>query len=154
MLQIVTGSPSRDCGQVTRREFLQIGTLALGGLTLPGLLSARAQAAAEGKSVKDTSIVLLFLTGGPSQIETFDPKMTAPVEYRSVCGEVASSMPGVTVGATFEKLAQWIHKMALVRSFTHELSDHTMAVEQVMRGGNPIHQAGMGAIAARLCGTS
>jgi hypothetical protein len=78
MLQIVTGSPRRDCGQATRREFLQIGTLGLGGLTLPGLLSARAQAAAVGKSVKDTSIVLLFLTGGPSQIETFDPKMTAP----------------------------------------------------------------------------
>jgi len=154
MLDIVTSSSRRNCEGATRREFLQVGTLALGGLTLSGLLSARAHAAAAGNPVKDTSVVLLFLTGGPSHIETFDPKMTAPAEYRSVTGEVQSRIPGVTLGATFAKLAGQTHKMALVRSFTHETSDHTMAVEQVMRGGNPIHQAGIGAMAARLRGTS
>src|SRR5207253_256610 len=92
--------------------------------------------------------------GGPSQIETFDPKMTAPSEYRSVTGEVASNVPGVSFGGTFVKLARHADKMALVRSFTHETSDHTKAVEQVMRGGNPIDRSGMGAVTARLRGVS
>ena len=154
MLEIVTGNSCRTCDGATRRGFLQVGTLALGGLSLPGLLSARDSAAAAGNAVKDTSVVLLFLTGGPSQIETFDPKMTAPAEYRSVTGEAASNVPGVSLGGTFVKLVRLADKMAIVRSFTHDTGDHTQAVEQVMRGGNPIHQAGMGGLAARLRGTS
>lgn len=154
MLEIVTNRDRRNCEGNTRREFLQVGTLALGGLSLAGLLSARARAAAAGRTAKDTSVVLLFLTGGPSQVETFDPKMTAPAEYRSVTGDVATTIPGVALGGTFTRLARHADKMALVRSFTHDASDHTKAVEQVVRGGNTIHQAGMGAFAARLRGAS
>ena len=154
MLEIVTASARRNCEGASRRDFLQVGTLALGGLTLPGLLAARARAAQAGAAIKDTSVVMLFLTGGPSQIETFDPKRRAPAEYRSATGAVDSKIPGIALGGTFPKLAARAHQMALVRSFTHETSDHTKAVEQVMRGGNPIHQAGMGAIAARLRGAS
>lgn len=153
MLDVVTNRSSRDCGGVSRRAFLEAGSLTLGGLTLAGLLSARARAAAAGQRVKDTSVILLFLTGGPSQIETFDPKMSAPRECRSVTGEVATTIPGVTFGATFAGLARHADKLAIVRSFSHDTSDHTKAVEQVARGGNPIHQAGMGAFAARLRGT-
>ncbi len=154
MLEIVTGRARRNCRGVTRRECLQVGTLGLGGLSLAALLSARADAAAAGDMVKDTSVVVLFLTGGPSQIEMFDPKMSAPADYRSATGAVASKIPGVALGGTFPKLAALADKMALVRSFTHEVSDHTKAVQQVMRGGNPINQAGMGALAARLRGAS
>ena len=63
---------------------------------------------------------MLFLTGGPSQIETFDPKMTAPSEFRSVTGEVKSNLAGVTLGGTFEKLANHVDKLAPIRSFSHE----------------------------------
>ncbi|MSQ93665.1 MAG: DUF1501 domain-containing protein [Gemmataceae bacterium] len=136
-----------------RREFLQVGTLGLGALSLSGLLRARAEAANEGKTARDTSVVFLFLTGGPSHIETFDPKMTAPAEYRSITGETATRIPGVTFGGTFPQLAQCAHRMAVVRSFSHETSDHTRAVQQVIRGGNS-GEAGMGAIMARLRGTS
>src|SRR5882757_6262475 len=98
-----------------RRAFLQAGGLALGGLTLPGLLAARA---AEGKQlIKDRSVIFLFLHGGPSQIETFDPKMSAPSEFRSVTGEVATSLPGVTFGGTFPRLAAMADRLAVVRSF-------------------------------------
>jgi uncharacterized protein (DUF1501 family) len=148
-----SGGRTTRAGQ-TRREFLEVGTLALGSLSLPALLSARARAAAAGHSVKDTAVVMLFLTGGPSQIETFDPKMTAPAEYRSVTGDVASKIPGVALGGTFTGLARHVDKLALVRSFSHDSSDHTKAVELVMRGGNTIHHAGMGAFATRLRGTS
>lgn len=148
------GKPSRDCTGVSRRQFMQVGSLGLGTLHLTDLLAARAQAARAGLATRDTSVVLLFLTGGPSQIETFDPKMTAPSDVRSVTGAVRSKIPGVELGGTFPNLARMTDRMALVRSFTHGTSDHTKAVEQVVRGGNPINHAGMGAIAARLRGTS
>ena len=150
MLEIFSGNPNRHC---SRRECLQVGTLAFGGFSLPGLLSAKASAEAP-VAFQDKSIVMLFLTGGPSQIETFDPKMTAPREFRSVTGEVSTSMPGVTFGGTFPLMAPHADKMAIVRSFTHGSSNHTTAVEQVIRGGNPINHTGMGSIVSRLRGTS
>jgi uncharacterized protein (DUF1501 family) len=120
---------------------------------LAGLLRARAEAAGEGRSARDTSVVFLFLTGGASHIETFDPKMTAPAEYRSITGETATRLPGVTFGGTFPRMARLAHRMAVVRSFSHETSDHTRAVQQMIRGGNS-GEAGMGSILARLRGTS
>ena len=93
-------------GKQGRREFLRVGGLALGGLTLPGLLSLQAQAAGSGTLLKNKSVIFLFMHGGPSQIETFDPKMTAPSGIHSVTGEVATKIPGVTFGGTFPRLAQ------------------------------------------------
>ena len=66
-----------------RREFLKIGSLGLGGLTLSHLFQAQAAAAPRHGFLKDRAVVFLFCHGGPSQIETFDPKMTAPSEIRS-----------------------------------------------------------------------
>jgi len=154
MLELDLGNSRRPCQGGTRREFLQIGTLALGGFTLAELLAARSYAAPHQRAAKDTSVVLLFLTGGPSQIETFDPKMQAPAGNRSVTGAVASNLPGVAFGGTFPELAKIADRLAVVRSFTHGESDHTKAVEQVIRGGNPINKAGMGAISSRLRGMS
>jgi hypothetical protein len=70
--------PPRKCDGSSRREFLQVGTLGLFGLTLPDLLRARAAAIRSGKAIKDTSVILLFSDGGASQFETFDPKMEVP----------------------------------------------------------------------------
>ena len=99
-----------------RRDFLRIGGLTLGGLSLPGLLAARAQAAAAGRPVTDKSVIFLFMHGGPSQVETFDPKMTAPVGIHSATGEVGTTIPGVTFGATFEKVARLANTLTVVRS--------------------------------------
>src|SRR5437764_322090 len=98
MLTIGAGGPFH------RRAFLKVGGLALGGLALPELLAARA--AAPSRTVADRSVIFLFLHGGPTQIETFDPKMGAPVETRSTTGEVKTSLPGVTFGGSFPKLAR------------------------------------------------
>lgn len=153
MLKLV--SPHRDlaCDRLSRRGFLQVGALGLGGLTLPWLLSLKAQAAQSGLAVKDKAVVLLFCSGGPSHIETFDPKMSAPAGVRSVTGEVQTSVPGITYGGTFENLSRHAHRMAVVRSFAHKVGDHVKAIEHVMQCGNP-SKAGVGAIAARLRGTS
>ncbi len=79
MLNFLANRTYRDCEGASRREFLKVGTLGLGAATLPGLLQARAEAAAAGAAVKDTSIVWIWLGGGPTHVETFDPKMIAQV---------------------------------------------------------------------------
>ncbi|MCH8922844.1 MAG: DUF1501 domain-containing protein, partial [Planctomycetes bacterium] len=150
MLEIVTGQASRNCQGVTRREFLQVGTMGLGGLSLAGLLSARADAAAAGDTVKDTSVVVLFLTGGPSQIETFDPKMTAPSGIRSITGEIQTKIPGVTFGSTFEKIAGLADKVSIVRSFTTGDSRHD--IKPIVHADT--FNANLGTIYSRIVGTN
>ncbi|MBL8796522.1 MAG: DUF1501 domain-containing protein [Planctomycetia bacterium] len=98
-----------------RRDFLKVGTLGLGGLPFASLLGAQA---AETKSVvTGKSVIFLHMHGGPSQTETFDPKMTAPEGIRSTTGEVQTALPGITFGATFAKLAKLADKLAVVRSY-------------------------------------
>lgn len=111
-------------GTAGRREFLRVGALSLGGLTLPQLLAARAAAALQGGPVRDKSVVFLFMHGGPPQIETFDPKMGAPSGIRSVTGEVPTTLPGVSFGGTFEKLARRAKRLSVVRSFVTGTGDH------------------------------
>ena len=134
MLNLFSGRRYRDCEGASRREFLKIGSLGAGALTLPGLLAARAQAKAAGLPTKDTSVVWIWLGGGPTHVETFDPKLTAPSEYRSTTGEVASSIPGVTLGGTFPNIARVADKMAFVRSFAHTNSGHGGGTHFVMTG--------------------
>jgi len=98
----------------TRRSFLKVGSLGLGGLSLPQLLQAESDFPA---SLRDKSVVFLFMHGGPPQTETFDPKMTAPAEYRCFNGEIPTSVPGLTYGASMEKLAEVAHLTSIVRSF-------------------------------------
>src|SRR5574337_2090279 len=86
-----------------RRAFLRAGAISLGGLLLPGRLAG---AAAETRRLlTGRSVIFLFLHGGPSQFETFDPKMSAPGEVRSATGELATRIPGITFGGTFPRLA-------------------------------------------------
>jgi hypothetical protein len=107
-----------------RREFLRLGGLALGGLSLADLLAARTTAAQVGQLATDKSVIFLFLHGGPSQFETFDPKMSAPAEVRSATGELATRIPGVTFGGTFPRLAALADKLTIVRSFTTGDANH------------------------------
>lgn len=134
MLTVQSQRTARNCEGQTRRDFLKIGTLGLTGLTLPSLLQARAQAAQQGQVTRDTSIVWLWLSGGATHVETFDPKMSAPIEYRSVTGEVQTNLPGVTIGGNFQKMSQHADKMAFVRSFAHTNSGHGGGTHFVMTG--------------------
>jgi uncharacterized protein (DUF1501 family) len=137
--------PAR-CG---RRDFLRVGGLALGGLSLADLLAQRAAASA-GSPVRDKSVIFVFLHGGPSQIETFDPKMTAPVGVRSVNGETATSLAGVTFGSAFPKLAALAHKLAIVRSFRTGDGNHD--IKPVV--GRETLGANLGSLLARAGGTN
>jgi hypothetical protein len=136
MLTINFPGGSRHCSGIHRRNFLQVGTLSLGGLALPQWLQCQAQGGQAGYARPEKSVVLLYLSGGASQIETFDPKMMAPDNVRSVTGEVKTSIAGVTFGGNFSKLAQLADRLAVVRSFAHSVGDHEQAHVHVLSGGS------------------
>ena len=109
---------------VSRRSFLSVGSLALGGVALPDLLRAQETVKNLGGVAKDRTVVFLFMHGGPSQTETFDPKMGAPSGIRSMTGEIPTRLPGITFGSTFEKLARLNDQFSIVRSFTTQSGAH------------------------------
>ena len=129
-----------------RRDFLRIGSLC--GLTLSGLLAAKARAA-ERSVLRNKSVVFLFLHGGPPQIETFDPKRDVPENNRSCTGEVQTKLPGVWFGGTLPKLAQRADRVAVVRNFASRNGGHSAL--PVLTGG---HRSGatVGAMCARGTG--
>ena len=133
-----------------RRSFLKVGSLALGGLSLMDLLQAKASAAPEARRsiTKDRSVIFLHLHGGPSQIETFDPKMGAPVEFRSATGEVQTRIPGVTFGGTFPKLGALADKVSIVRSYVPGDGNHD--IKPVV--GRDTFGANLGSIHSRITG--
>ena len=151
MLTIFDPRPSHDCQGFRRREFLRVGSLGLFGLSLPRLLEASASAA---PAVKDyatgRAVVLLFLGGGPSHVELFDPKMTAPSEIHSVTGEVKTVLPGITFGGTFPQLAALADKFSIVRSYGSKNAGHEY--HPVTTAGNPL-KAAFGALYTRIAGT-
>src|SRR5262245_12277720 len=140
---------SRGC--MGRRDFLRIGSVGLGGLSLANLLQAQAAGAKAGaRPVSGKSVIFLFLHGGPSQTETFDPKMDAPAGVRSVTGEVPTTLAGVTFGGTFPRLASLANKMAIVRSFRTGDANHD--IKPIV--GKATLGANMGSLFARVAGTN
>src|SRR5436305_6366676 len=162
ILTLLSSRNGTACDGTTRRDFLRIGALGFGGLTLPGLLKARAEAVTAGKPTCNTSVVWLWLGGGPSHVETFDPKMSAPAEYRSVTGSVKSRLPGVELGGTFEKMGAQAGKLAFLRSFAHRNSGHGGGTHWLMTGydfaaadnGAAPNKPGIGAIVSRYRGAN
>lgn len=162
MLNLWGRPRSPDCEGHSRRDFLKIGTLGLTSLSLGSLLRQRAMAAQSGTYAKDTSVVWLWLGGGATHIETFDPKMDAPAEYRSIVGAANTSIPGVQIGGLFPEMAKNAQRMAFVRSFTHGNSGHAGGTHYVMTGvdyppadnGMPPIRPSFGSITARVRGTN
>jgi len=121
----------------SRRGFLTAGSLGLAGLTLPDLLRVRAETRGDTDFIRDKSVLFVFLSGGPTQYETFTPNMDAPEPYRSTIGEIKTSLPGVTFSSVFPQLAQRAHKMAVIRSFvpSKTIGEHAEAAANVLTGG-------------------
>src|SRR5580704_3075166 len=112
MFSLLSDRKAGQCDGSTRRDFLKAGVLGMGGLTLSTLLRARAQATEAGRPTRNTSVVWLWLGGGPTHVETFDPKMSAPAEFRSTIGSVQTNLPGVQIGGVFPRMAQVADKLA------------------------------------------
>src|SRR4051794_40888720 len=133
MLTIHDRGFASDCGGLSRREFLRIGGLGLSGLTLPSLLAGRANAQ-DGGTTGHKAVVLLFLQGGPSQLETWDPKPDAPKEYRTHTDCIPTAHPGVQFCRYFPKLAAAAKDFTVLRNFASGNGGHTY--EAVTTGGN------------------
>ncbi len=134
-------------GRWGRRDFLRVGSLALTGwLGSAGMPKLSATEVAN--VLKDRSIIFVFLHGGPSQTETFDPKMTAPAGVRSATGELQTRLPGITFGGTFPKLADRADRITIVRSFMTGDGNHD--IKPVV--GRDTLGANMGSLYSRIAG--
>ena len=160
MLTIFDPRPAHNCEGFQRREFLRIGALgamgsAMGsamGMAVPGLTGSHALAMDKVKEyATGKSVVFLFLGGGPSHIELFDPKLTAPSEFHSITGEVKTAHSGITFGGTFPQLAKLADKFSIVRSFQSKNGGHEYV--SVTTAGNP-SKAALGALYTRVAGTN
>ncbi|MBC8116486.1 MAG: DUF1501 domain-containing protein, partial [Candidatus Saccharimonas sp.] len=118
----------------SRRAFLRAGALTLGGLTLADVLAGRAAA---GTPQRDTSVILLYLHGGPSQLETYDLKPDAPIEYRSVFNPISTNVPGLDICELFPLQARIADKFSLVRSLNHDVNIHSDGGIVVLTGKRP-----------------
>ena len=117
--------------RLSRRSFLQIGSLALGGLTLPGLLRANA---ANGVS-SHKSVILIYLVGGPPHQDMFDLKPNAPEEIAGPWRPIATNVTGIQICEAFPRLARIMDKLVVVRSLVGNQADHDAI--QVFNGHNP-----------------
>ncbi len=133
-----------------RREMLRVGAFGAGAFGVVNGFAHKSFAASKGLPITDKSVILLFLHGGPSQIETFDPKMTAPVGIQSVTGEIQTAIPGVTFGSSFPQLAQRADRLSIVRSFVTGDGNHD--IKPVV--GKDTSGANVGSLYARVAGAN
>lgn len=117
---------TRDCQGLTRRGLLHVGGLGALNLTLADLLRARANAQEE-PAAKARSVILLWLWGGPSHVDGFDPKPDAPLEYRGPYSPIATNVPGISICEMFPQLAKRSSLYTVIRSMHHESNDHGIA---------------------------
>jgi hypothetical protein len=131
----VKGTSRRLCDGTSRRDFLRVGALGCLGLSLPQLLrAAPTSSAGEAGFGRAKRCLLLFLTGGPPQLDTWDLKPDAPVEVRGELRPIATRVPGIRISELFPRLARHADKYCIVRSVTHQCTVHTPAGYAMLTG--------------------
>jgi hypothetical protein len=142
---------ARHCQGISRRELLQVGGLGLVGLTLADWLRAEESRPARPRPRRhaETSCILIFLEGGPSQLETFDPKPGAPADVRGPYGAIATNVPGTRIGELLPAMATRMDRCALIRSLTGFDGSHTARTALT---GSPQGVTTYGAVVTRLKG--
>ena len=122
----VYGGHSKFCDGVSRRNFIRIGALGLGGLALPGLLRAEAASGGVSASARSRkSVIMVYLPGGPPHQDTFDLKPDAPSEIRGEFRPIRTNVPGIEICEHLPRLAQVADKLAIVRSIADAIDDHS-----------------------------
>jgi len=130
----IPGRPETTCDCLSRRNFIKVGALCGSGITLVDWLRARGRAASGGERAKPRSAILVFLAGGPSHYETFDPKPAAPAEIRGPYNPIATSVPGLSISETLPELARNAHRFSLIRSCCHDNPGHGGGQRYVQTG--------------------
>src|SRR5437879_3263226 len=141
---VIPGQPGKDtCDGITRRDLLRVGGSAMLGLSLANLFRAEKAQGAEPANAggpgfgKAKSVILLYLQGGPSHLDLWDPKDDVPDKVRSVFKAIDTKLPGVKVTELLPKFAQVVDKVTLLRSMSYTpvgLFNHTAAIYQMLTG--------------------
>jgi len=154
-IMLTIGDTVRVGRRLARRPFLRIGAAGSAGGLVAGLADlaghgGRAVAASSGLApfLRDRSVIFLFMHGGPSQFETFDPHDDGPPHARSTTGAIPTSLPGVRFGGTFPQLAARAHLLTIVRSFVTGDGQHD--IKPVV--GKATGGASLGSLYARVAG--
>src|SRR5262245_29462229 len=136
MFDLFTGGRSTDCRGVSRRQFLRVGSLSALGLTLPAYLRLRQQATASGVAPRRNNIncILMWMQGGPSHIDTLDPKPNAPVEIRGEFSTIPTRLPGIRICEHMPLLARQFDKLSLIRGHDPKNGSHGTADALMMSG--------------------
>ena len=128
-------------GLLARRDLLRVGAISVAASALPGLFgqpasTARAAAKSEPREGqgKAKSVIFLWMGGGVTHIDSFDPKPDAPVEVRGTLGDIATRLPGVRFCETLPKLAGIADKLAVLRSYSHDSDDHLLSQVYTLSG--------------------
>src|SRR5436309_2693330 len=150
-----------DCERFHRRDFLKVGVLGVaGGLSMTELfaLQARAEAANGGKAPTSPAeaVVLIWQGGGPSHIDTWDPKPDAPAEIRGSFEAIDTNVPGIQVSEHLPQTAKVMDKIALIRGVTTNEAAHERGTHYMLTGFTPLpgfEVPGYGAVAAKFRGS-
>ena len=126
-------TPRTCTGPIGRREFLRVGGLAIGGLSLADVAAARSS----NKSSADTSVILIYCLGGPSHLETYDLKPDGPSNMRSVFAPIATRVPGISICELLPLHAKVADKFSLIRSMSHRINIHNDGSIVVLTGKAP-----------------
>jgi hypothetical protein len=127
----------RNCDGVSRRNFLRVGALAAGGLTLADQLRTNAGAAETGRTAPKKAVIQVWLAGGPSHIDMYDLKPHAPAEFRGEFKEIDTNVPGIRISEHLPHQAAIFDKLAVVRSGTHTNGGHGMGSQWMLTGYQP-----------------
>lgn len=144
------GPAHRYCDRLSRRSFLQLGSLALTGLSLPQLLQAESRRGASARSV-----IMVYLSGGLSHQDTFDLKPLAPAEVRGEFKPIATNVPGLQIGELLPRLAQCADRFAVLRSLVGQIDEHSSFQNTVGFPMSVTHREGkphFGSVVAKLQG--
>jgi uncharacterized protein (DUF1501 family) len=158
----ILGEPSRPasfCDRIPRRAMLQVGALGAFGLGLPGLLRAESGGRLHPAARSKKSVILVWMHGGPSQLDTFDMKPDAPAEFRGAFRPIHSNVPGIDVCELLPEHAKVMDQCTVIRSFSHGNGDHWAAAHWMLTGRLGANGSdrkprfpSMGAVASHLLG--
>ena len=142
--------------QISRRSVLQLGGGVLGGMGLSRLLEAQALSAQAGP-LPDTSVIFVWLPGGPPHMETYDLKPDAPEDYRGQFNPIRTKVPGMDIGELLPRHAKIADKFTLIRSCAHKFADHGGGHKRFLTGRAPLEPTGfvndtpmVGSMAAKM----
>src|SRR5947209_10267770 len=121
-------------GSITRREFLRVGSLASLGMLAPPQRALSSRPPGGPGFGRARSVVLIYTSGGQSQLDTWDPKPDAPEEIRGEFRAIATSVPGIQIGEHLPRLARLAHLYTIVRSLCHDDLDHGSASYLALTG--------------------